>query len=52
MFDFSQLLLYVPGAVIFLVGSGRTRGWLRRLRGGGGEDGVVRACKDIISIFS
>ena len=48
MFDFSQLLLYVPGAVIFLVGSGRTRGWLRRLRGGGGEDGVVRACEHVV----
>lgn len=29
MSDFSQLFLYIPGAIIFLVGSGQVRRWMR-----------------------
>ena len=30
--DFSKLLLYIPGVIIFLVGSGLVRDWLRMRR--------------------
>ena len=47
MADFSQLLLYVPGIAVFLVGSGQTRSWLRSLRGKGRADGVIIASEHV-----
>ncbi len=45
--ELSQLLLYIPGAVIFLVGSGQTRSWLRSLRGKGRTDGVILSSEHV-----
>ena len=41
MSDLSQLLLYIPGIVIFLVGTGQLRGWLRRRRPDSSTVGTV-----------
>ena len=48
MEEFSKLFLYIPGIVIFLVGSGQVRGWLRNLKTGNGSAGKVLACSHII----
>lgn len=48
MASFSELLMYLPGAVVFLVGSGQTRSWLRQLRGTDKADGVVTACEHVV----
>ena len=48
MADFQQLFLYIPGIVIFLVGSGRTRGWIRGLRGTDSADGFGTACEHVV----
>ena len=39
--DFSQLFLYIPGVIIFLVGSGTVRSWMRLHTKGACADGVV-----------
>ena len=44
----SKLFMYIPGIVIFLVGSGQVRGWLRRKLGGGALDGKVIGCEHVI----
>ena len=38
----------MPGLVVFLVGSGQTRGWLRQLRGRNQADGLVVSCKHVV----
>ncbi len=48
MDEFSKLFLYIPGIVIFLVGSGQVRGWLRNWRTGNGAQGRVLGCSHII----
>ena len=48
MASFSELLMYLPGAVVFLVGSGQTRSWIRQLRGTDKADGVVTACEHVV----
>ena len=48
MTEFSKLLLYVPGIVIFLVGSSRVREYLRLHRKGAVVGGTVLECKRIV----
>lgn len=48
MTDLSQLFLYIPGIIIFLVGSGQVRGWLRMHRAGGSIDAGVVGCKHVV----
>ena len=48
MASFSELLMYLPGAVVFLVGSGQTRSWIRQLRGTEKTDGVVTSCEHVV----
>ncbi len=48
MDKFSQLLLYLPGILIFLAGSGRVRGWLRRRKPGTGTDADVISCIHVV----
>lgn len=47
MNELSQLLLYIPGIVIFMVGSGQVRNWLRRARGSVVGATVV-GCKHVV----
>ena len=48
MDNFSQLLLYIPGIIIFLVGSGQTRTWLRSLGPGGAMQGTVLKTEHVV----
>ena len=48
MSDFSQLLLYIPGIIIFLVGSGQVRSWMRRRKPGASTEGSVVSCVHIV----
>ena len=48
MASFSELLLYMPGLVVFLVGSGQTRSWIRQLRGTGQADGIVLSSSHVV----
>ena len=48
MSDWSQLLLYIPGIIIFLVGSGQTRTWLRSLGPGGAMSGTVLKTEHVV----
>ncbi len=48
MTDFSQLLIYVPGIILFLVGSGQVREWLRMRRSGFCADAGVISCKHVV----
>ncbi len=47
MTEFSRLLMYIPGIVIFLVGSGQVRDYLRLHRKNAVTGGTVTACKRI-----
>ena len=47
MKDFSALLLYIPGIIIFLVGSGQVRGWVRRLKKDASTQADVVSCVHI-----
>lgn len=47
MTDFSQLFLYVPGILIFLVGSGRTRDFLKKRKLGSCMEATVLSCNHI-----
>ena len=44
----SQLFLYIPGIIIFLVGSGQVRSWLGAHRSGAGTVGEVESCNHIV----
>ena len=46
--DFSQLLMYVPGVIIFLVGSGQVRQYLRTHRTGVCADASVLSCDHVV----
>ena len=48
MTEFSKLLLYVPGIVIFLVGSAQVRDWISLLRRGGAARGIVLSCTHVV----
>ena len=48
MTDFSQLFLYIPGIIIFLVGSGQVRRWMRMHRSGYCVDAVVFSCNHVV----
>ncbi|MBR2527377.1 MAG: hypothetical protein IKE58_02755 [Blautia sp.] len=48
MTDFSQLLLYLPGILIFLVGSGQVRDWLKARRPGAYCKAKVIDCSHIV----
>lgn len=48
MTEFSKLLLYIPGIVIFLVGSGRVRDWLALHKKGAVTGGTVTECKHVV----
>lgn len=48
MTDFTQLFMYIPGIIIFLVGSGQVRRWLKMRRAGFCIDANVISCKHIV----
>ena len=48
MTDLSQLFMYFPGIILFLVGSGQVKNWLRRCRAGMCVDAGVISCKHVI----
>lgn len=48
MTDFSQLFLYIPGIIIFLVGSGQVRRWLHIHRSGHCVDVSVVSCSHVV----
>ena len=48
MDKFSHFFLYIPGIIIFLVGSGQVRGWLRRLRPQQSTEGRVISADHVI----
>lgn len=48
MSSISQLFLYIPGIIIFLVGSGQARRWLSMHRGGACVDAQVISCKHVV----
>ena len=45
---FSGFLLYIPGIIIFLVGSGQIRQWLGLHSGGMTFEGTVISCKQVV----
>ncbi len=47
MENFSQLFLYIPGIIIFLVGSGRVREYLRLRRPGAKRGAQVQRCNHV-----
>lgn len=48
MTELSQLLLYIPGIVIFLVGSGQVKNWLRRRDKNNTAQAQVIGCKHVV----
>jgi hypothetical protein len=48
MTDFSQLFMYIPGIIIFLVGSGQVRRWLRLHRADSCLEAEVIGCKHVV----
>lgn len=48
MLSLEKLFLYIPGILIFLIGSGQTRIFLRRKKSGKKINGTVTACKHIV----
>lgn len=48
MTDLSQLFMYIPGIIIFLVGSGQVRRWLKLHRADSCIDASVLSCKNVI----
>lgn len=48
MGDFSKILLYIPGIVIFLVGSGRVKDYIQLHKKGAVTGGTVTECKRVV----
>lgn len=48
MTDISQLFMYIPGIIIFLVGSGQVRSWLQMHRAEFCTDASVVSCKHVV----
>lgn len=48
MTDWSQLFLYLPGIIIFLVGSGQVRSWFLARRADLSADAAVISCKHVV----
>lgn len=44
----SHLLPYIPGVIIFLVGSGQVRGWLKRRNPSSSTPASVTACEHVV----
>ena len=47
MSNFSQLFLYIPGIIIFLIGSGQVRRWMRMHQSGSCMEGRVIGCQHV-----
>ena len=48
MTDISQLFMYIPGVIIFLVGSGQVRRWIRMSKGEFCVDAAVMDCRHVV----
>ena len=48
MDQLSKLFLYIPGIIIFLVGSGQVRGWMRRLKPDASTEADIVSCVHIV----
>jgi len=48
MADLSKLFMYIPGIILFLVGSGQVRRWLRMRRSNVCVDAGVISCKHVV----
>ena len=48
MDQLSQLFLYIPGIIIFLIGSGQVRGWMRRLKPDASTEADIVSCVHIV----
>lgn len=48
MTDLSKLFMYIPGIIIFLVGSGQVRNWLRMRRSDSCMDASVISCRHVV----
>lgn len=48
MTDISQLFMYIPGIIIFLVGSGQVRRWLKKRRADAWLDASVLSCRHVV----
>lgn len=48
MTDISQLFMYIPGIILFLVGSGQVRRWFRMHRSESCIDAGVLSCKHVV----
>lgn len=48
MTDISQLLMYIPGIILFLVGSGQVRRWMKKRRADAWIDAEVLSCKHVV----
>lgn len=48
MTDLSKLFMYIPGIIIFLVGSGQVRSWLRMRRMGACVEAGVLGCRHVV----
>ena len=48
MQDFTQLFLYIPGIVIFLLGSGQFRTWFGMVRSGSVIEGRIIRCEHVV----
>lgn len=48
MEQLSKLFLYIPGILIFLVGSGQMRGWLRSLKPDAVSEADVLSCQHVV----
>lgn len=48
MSSLSQLFMYIPGIIIFLIGSGQVRQWLRVRRSEACVDAAVVSCKHVV----
>lgn len=48
MTDISQFFMYIPGILIFLVGSGQVRRWLKLHRADSCIDASVRSCRHVV----
>ena len=48
MNDFSQLFLYIPGIIIFMVGSGQVRDYLKKKNLGNCVEATVASCNHIV----
>ena len=48
MADLSKLFMYIPGIILFLVGSGQVKDWLYMRRMGSCVEANVANCKHVV----